>query len=213
MCQAHLPSEWEVRELPETHAYYRAIPEESADLPVVCFLRNPWDWYVSWYEFTKDFVLHRAKPRARRTNLWVTLFGEGTYDFRRVVTIACTRDEGNEGWEVGMRAWGVDLYTASWWLMTGLPPVRPQAGTRLAEFFPPGPEVQAAKYETFREDFTAFVERNEIPAPREFMDAIRNEAPRHASIRGPYREYYDDELRDLVGTKARHLIDQHGYDF
>ena len=27
------------------------IPAEASDLPVVGIVRNPWDWYVSWYAF------------------------------------------------------------------------------------------------------------------------------------------------------------------
>ena len=27
------------------------IPQEYSDLPIVGIIRNPWDWYVSWYAF------------------------------------------------------------------------------------------------------------------------------------------------------------------
>ena len=35
---------------------------------------------------------------------------------------------------------------------------------------------------------------------------------RHGSKRGAYADYYDDELRELVGRNARHVIAEHGYD-
>jgi hypothetical protein len=216
MCREHLPPDWELRELPETHAYYSQIPEECAELPAICFIRNPWDWYVSWYEFTMQLMDRTGGPQRpiRPTNPWITVFGAGSHDFGQTVRICCNRDEGNRYWELAMREWDCDLYSAWFWLMTGHVPSPPPAESRLASQFPDrGRPVETGRYESFREDFTAFVERNEIPAPQKFMDAIRNEPPRHASVRRPYREYYDDELRDLVGAKARALIDQYGYEF
>lgn len=215
MCQQHLPPEWELRELPEPHAYYSAIPPESAALPVFCLIRNPWDWYVSWYEFTIDLMARRPpKGPIRPTNPWNTVFGAGSHDFRQTAIVCCTRDEGNRYWEIAMRHWDCDLFSAWFWLMTGHVPSPPPADSPLASQFPPRARpVETGRYESFREDFTAFVERNEIPAPPGFMDALRNEPPRHASVRRPYREYYDDELRELVGSKARRLIEQYGYEF
>jgi hypothetical protein len=210
-----LPAEWELREVRETHAYYSAIPPESARLPALCFIRNPWDWYVSWYEFTTRYMSSggRGERPMPATNPWYTLFDAGRRPFRGTVITACTRDEGNRPWELAMREWDVDLCTAMFWLMTGHAPAPPQDGSALAPLFPRDPKVQTGRYEHFREDFTAFVERNEIPAPAEFMRAIREEPPRHESIRRPYREYYDAELRELVAEKARHLIEEYDYEF
>ena len=39
------------------------------------------------------------------------------------------------------------------------------------------------------------------------------EPPYGSSKRGPYQQYYDDELRDLVGRKARRLVELGGYEF
>ena len=33
------------------HYPYHMLPAEYAELPVVGMVRNPWDWYVSWYAF------------------------------------------------------------------------------------------------------------------------------------------------------------------
>jgi hypothetical protein len=34
-----------------------------------------------------------------------------------------------------------------------------------------------------------------------------------ATRRRAYRDYYDDELRELVGEKARAIIERYGYSF
>lgn len=36
------------------HPTYQHIPYEYQMLPRIAFLRNPYDWYVSWYHFAKD---------------------------------------------------------------------------------------------------------------------------------------------------------------
>lgn len=38
-----------VQYMGEWHGPLSRLPEEFAHLPVVSFVRNPWDWYVSWY--------------------------------------------------------------------------------------------------------------------------------------------------------------------
>ena len=47
----------------------------------------------------------------------------------------------------------------------------------------------------------------------EEIGRIRAGAPVNASDHGPYRDYYDDELRDLVGKACRPLIERFGYRF
>lgn len=46
------PKEWEVKHI-DQHPNIRDIPETHRHLPVFGFVRNPWDWYVSWYEYLK----------------------------------------------------------------------------------------------------------------------------------------------------------------
>jgi hypothetical protein len=35
------------------HVPFRATPEEFRELPAICFVRNPWDWYVSWWHWAR----------------------------------------------------------------------------------------------------------------------------------------------------------------
>lgn len=53
---AELPSEGSIDEIigkTNTHPFVRDIPPPHSHLPVFSFVRNPWDWYVSWYFFSK----------------------------------------------------------------------------------------------------------------------------------------------------------------
>jgi hypothetical protein len=44
-------------------------------------------------------------------------------------------------------------------------------------------------------------------------EQIRSAPPENASDRRPYRDYYTDELRDLVAERSRLIIDRFGYSF
>ena len=49
--------------------------------------------------------------------------------------------------------------------------------------------------------------------PDQFIQTVRTSTPTNTSERQPYSEYYDDELRDLVAHKARHIIERYDYSF
>jgi hypothetical protein len=47
------PAEWGV-EVIQDHPTVVEIPPAYRDLPRFGFVRNPWDWYVSWYHYLRD---------------------------------------------------------------------------------------------------------------------------------------------------------------
>jgi len=211
LCRDHLPSDWIVEESAQTHAGFAAIPAQYAHLPTIAFIRNPWDWYVSWYHWEQQYLGSGKRPVPQSdTHSWATLMGRGAYDFPRAVTNACTRREGGRPWEVAMQVWDVDLLTAVYALRTGHYP-----GDLPPELADRGPDddrsVEVGRFEHLRDDFLSFLERHEVPAPAEFVEAVRTSPPRHGSKRGAYADYYDDELRELVAHNARHVIAEHGY--
>jgi hypothetical protein len=214
LCREHLPSGWIVTEqLHRTHAGYDLIPDEYAHLPAIMFIRNPWDWYVSWYHWETQYLGsgEREEPKSD-THPWATLLGRGSYDFRTAVTKACTRREGKRAWELAMQAWDVDLLTAAYAIKSGRYPA--ELPRELSDRAPrDGRSVEVARFEHLRDDFLTFLERHEVPAPKDFLDAVRASPARHGSQRGAYEEYYDDELRELVARSARHVISEHGYEF
>jgi hypothetical protein len=38
-----------------THAPYSDLPADYRNLPALAFVRDPWDWYVSWFEHFQNF--------------------------------------------------------------------------------------------------------------------------------------------------------------
>jgi hypothetical protein len=216
-CRAHLPRDWILAEPDTTHAYHAKVPEEFMDLPMITFIRNPWDWYVSFYEFTTQYWAQAGKervPPSSADSYWGAMFDHGRNDFRQTVAAMCSRPDIDRAWAVGMREWDVDYLTATFTLTTGRLPAGTPADSPVREFFSAQPaRVEVGRYESLRDDMLGFLERHDVPAVPEFIDAVRSAPARHQSRRKPYREYYDDELRDLVASKSRPIIDEYGYDF
>jgi len=201
LCREHLPAEWMIDNSLPQHSPYRALrrdvasgalPAAVAELPVVAFVRNPWDWYVSWYH-------HELRAPPNRSRWWLDSFDFESRDFKRVVTKACTESAGSQMQASLMRRDGVDFLTAGFLLLVreGVP-----AGT-----------IEVGRFESLRDDFLGFLGRHSVPVDGQFEDVVRCSVPINVSERSDYREYYDEELRELVAHHARDLIAAYGYSF
>ena len=212
-CRDHLPPDWLLYERPK-HGGLARVPAEYAELPMLCFIRNPWDWYVSFFEFTREFWLAKGDDApTSKGHYWSVFFDQGRNDFRPTVRAMCTPPAAvGRRWAIAMREWDVDYLTATFSLTTGRLPGETPPDSPLRPPFSNG-KLATGRYENLRDDVLGFLDRNEIPAPRDFVEHIRTGAPRHQSRRRPYHEYYDDELRDLVGARAHSIVDEFGYEF
>ncbi|MGH2979950.1 MAG: hypothetical protein ACRDLQ_09995 [Solirubrobacterales bacterium] len=195
VCFAHLPRNWLIRNALNLHTPYEEIADDFSDLPMLCFVRNPWDWYVSWYHHqTQHYREERSGP------MWVSAFDRGRNDFRQTVVNCCVGENyENPATKPIMQKLDVDHHTARFIQLTG-------SGIESGH-------IEVGKYERLREDFLDYLERHDVPVSRAFAERVSTEPPKHTTKRAPYREYYDDELRDLVAQKARLMIDRYGYEF
>ena len=92
-----------------------------------------------------------------------------------------------------------DLYTRQW-----------RQSFRIAQLS--GLEIDVGRQENLRDDFHSFLDRHSVPGDA-LRQAVLRAEPVNASQRNGYRDYYDDELRDLVGEKARRIVKLYGYEF
>jgi hypothetical protein len=200
VCERHLPPGWLVPNDLGDHASFHQIPPQHAHLPVFALVRNPWDWYVSWYHFTVQKPVE--PPDEAQDSIWVQLFDRGRRDFRAAVTAACEGIAATAGppprYLLALRERDWDLYTLWYWMLVG----RGVAEGR----------IEVGRTESLREDFIAFLERHRIPGD-DLLAAVRSAPATNTSRHGDYRGYYDDALRDLVGHKARLIVEQYGYSF
>ena len=193
------------------------IPAEASDLPVVGIVRNPWDWYVSWYAFNNG-------PRMR-SPLFKIVSNGGTAGFKATVTnlvnLGSTNDasekqrnelismlpdslDGNRG--VGLTKTSIGELAASnqgyySWLFERM------LGKE------PGSRSQIGRFENLQEDFLDILERLGVDESEAIRDAMQSRERKNTSRHSHYSHYYDDELRELVGRQDAALIDRFGYEF
>jgi hypothetical protein len=194
VCREHLPQDWFIPNELHRHTPYDKLPDEFRRLPMICFVRNPWDWYVSWYHhMIENYAETDPGP------IWVSAFNRGRNDFKETVINACTgRNFQNKPVGSVMRKLGLDYYTALYTVKVG----RGMDEGR----------IEVGKFESLREDFLDFLSRHEIPVGPGFVDAIRNGPRQNTTKHRPHREYYDDELRELVGARCR-IVTEYDYAF
>jgi hypothetical protein len=187
------------------------IPAENSDLPVLGFVRNPWSYYVSWYNFQSQ----RPVPNP----LFQILSDGGRLGFEATVRNML---------ELGS---GSPLLDA---ILAALPTSYGNRGLNLPRFalLPirnSGLGFYSYLYQYLygKFDRSLTVERAEILRPKllEYLlrvghrvtpagnDFIMDGAARNTSAHGPYDGFYSDELRELVAEKDQLVIDRHAYRF
>jgi hypothetical protein len=179
LCRKHLTLDLKI-----PHAPASAIPPEFGTLPVFAVIRNPWDWYVSWYCWIVDH--DEVEGVAKKAGLF------NGDDFAEIVRGACRPHPDRPDWD-----W--DLYTWLW-----------EHSYRRAQR--QGMEIEVGRFENLRGDFVSFLDRHDVPG-EELRQAVLAAPAANASERNSYRDYYDDALRDLVGTKTQPIIRLYGYSF
>jgi len=194
VCLAGLPRDWFVPNSHHPHVGYRAIEAEFPDLPAFTVVRNPWDWYVSWYHFILNWFGEKH-PNV----VWQQVFRQGRSSFREVVVSACTGENFIEPRADQLRRYDIDHFSLLHYRWVG-------GGRETGR-------VSVGRFESLTADFIDFLERHDVPIENAFADSVRDAPPYLTSKRGPYRDYYDDELRELVARKARQLIADYGYEF
>ena len=204
------------------HFPYEMLPAEFSDLPVVGMVRNPWDWYVSWYAFNTRlikeqphsvnplfFILsdgHQADFSETVTNL-IKLGSdqaESAHYRKALIEILPDKLEGNAG--VGLTKDSIRSLA------------EPERGYYSWQFERMhgdlnNPNLHIGRFEDLQHDFLSIMRELEVAqtdAMEQRFDAISR---RNTSRHSHYSRYYDDELRELVASREKTLIDRFGYRF
>lgn len=210
-----------LRHLPDARAigYHlprSAAPPELRGLPVIGFVRNPWDWYVSWYAF------NLAQPQ--RNPIFRAVSADGQLDFKHTLVnllhLGCERSRvlrtrisaelpesrtGNLGSGI-TRAVMLDYEDETRGYFTWLWRYMFFLDTR-------ADGLHAGRMENLRADLLAALREVGQPVTPKLQAAILKNPPVNASARRDYRAYYDAELRALVAARDAELVDAYGYGF
>ena len=193
------------------------LPEKYVDLPVIGIVRNPWDWYVSWYAFNllpnvtnMLFDVLSDGGHANFKDTVTNLINLGSNElqsqhYRHCLEIVFPESlEGNRG--VGLRKSDIRNFTDDdtgyySWLFNRM---HGDIGNQ---------NLIIGRQENLEESFLEIMEQLAVEERdcirQEFSKVGRSNSSRHQH----YSAYYDDELMQLLAEKERSLIDHFGYSF
>lgn len=201
---------------------------------VFATVRNPWDWYVSQWSYAGsqkgslyqsfeaaldkqelDHLFDRQNPREGFAR-WLRAVNNKEF-VERVVGQNMQRS-GLAG-EIGLYSYRFMRVTTPYpkfflkrWMLPSI-----DAALRYQRRFGLYDEVLRA--ESLDDDLVEFVQkhRERCGFADDAAELVRKAAarPKNRSVKflPSYRDYYDDELRELVGAKDRLLVDLFGYSF
>jgi hypothetical protein len=182
------------------------LPPTHADLPILGVVRNPWDYYVSWFAFQKnhreytwqvfseggnlDFeATTRRMLRAGEDDAMIDrLVAQAPAEFtnrRSNLTKACIE---------GVRGRSYGWYTFLFKRMYG------------------GLDVHFIRMENLREELLDFL-RSMGVASEEMESFVRHAQPANSTPHASYRTCYSDPLACLVGEREREVVARFGYAF
>lgn len=202
------------------HGHLRDLPEEYSDLPVIGFVRNPWDWYVSMY----------CDYRRKRQYVFQIISEGGALDFEatvsRFLNLGDNSDQSKKLLNQLSRA-------APTFIDARRPGPRHLPGLR-SEHFADYPEnvgyyswlfrlmyesehthrIHIGRFENLREEALRLFELTGTPVSpgaRTYLKetAALNRSPRPDNFVGGY----PPDLEQLVADKDKNLIEEYGYDF
>jgi len=182
------PKSWELSS-PAKHLHISHCPDTHKSLPVIGFVRNPYDWYVSWYVFSKHVY---------PTDFFNSISDGGKLDFKSTMLSAMELDY-NKIFEIDFN----ELYSR---------PVGAYTAYIHSMFGKDLDKVRLGKFENLREDFINIL--SEIVEPPLFMRLTTKLYPRvNVGKRSHYQDYYDPELREIIAEKEKVILDRFDYRF
>lgn len=182
------------------------IPEKYQKKPILGIIRNPWDWYVSWYTATqsnpsgKFWVLHTKGKQ--------TTFGEF---MDKMFSTKQTIHNVDFGF---IHKLGIDLYTYYYIRSYCRNPhvVFNNLATKSLNdnmVF----EIHICRTENLRLDLMNFLVSTPAGITESQTNTLMTMSKVNTSPRGKYQDYYDERLRKLIKDKNRYVIDRFAYTF
>lgn len=195
------------------------LPVSLSALPVIGMVRNPWDWYVSWYAFNTRpeiknpvFLIlsdgYQSDFKQTVTNL-ITLGGdsERSRQYRRALADVLPDNlQGNMGVGLSnscMKTLGESGKGYFTWLFNRMHGNLDRSSTHIGRF------------ENLEGDFPILLQKCGLG--EEELESVRQgfaeTPPRNTSRHSHYSRYYDDVLRDLVADRDADIIARYDYTF
>jgi hypothetical protein len=188
------------------------LPEKYLHLPILGVVRNPWEFYVSWYE--------HVRPRNTSSILFSWLSDNGKLGFVETTRNALNLGVNDEKLDVliEMLPEHVDYGRRNIPNITK-ESMRKARGTgvgyytfRFNQLFGKADDVFFCALDSLREDLVAFFEQIGA-ATDELRDYVLSLDKKNTSEHTHKSSYYTDELAELVGIRDRQLVERFGFVF
>jgi hypothetical protein len=202
------------------HGHLEDLPEEYAHLPVIGFVRSPWDWYVSMF----------CDYRRKRQYVFQMLSELGSLQFRHTVTRFLNLGDNSHQ---SQRLLKQLVRSAPKVINTQAPGRNETPGLRSKHFvnYPEGigyyswlfdlmfhsereHEIHIGRFENFREETLRLFEETGTPITGGINAYLKEAQPLNTSQRPTgHVGAYPPRLEQLVAEKDKALIDRFGYSF
>ena len=202
------------------HGHLSMLPENYSHLPVIGFVRNPWDWYVSMY------VNYRKKGQY----IFRIISEDGRLNFEETVTRylllgdksalsnsllnqlikACpieinkntnpkicrpaltSSNFSNYALDCGYYSWLFQLMFAS----------------------NKSPKIHIGRFEDLQQEIIQLLIKTNTPITEQILQYVDNSPAINTSERDKsYKKYYSNDLKALVEEKEKYIIENYSYTF
>ena len=191
------------------------IPQESRALPRVGMVRNPWDWYVSWYAFNQ-------RPHVRNP-LFAVVSNRGQAGFKSTVTNLINLGSDDPA-SKRHREELVDLFPEALDHNRGVGLTKDcirnfsdndtgYYSWLFKRMLGEDGQIHVGRFENLQEEFLATMGELGVDETSAMQRELEKRERKNTSRHSHYSHYYDDELRGLVLKKEGRLIDTYGYTF
>lgn len=184
------------------------IPIKHRSKPILGTIRNPWDWYVSWYAGTQRpealkgpfKILH---PHGKRTS-----FMEFMSEVAKLRHKVHNTDFGI------INRLGIGVYTYRYIQSycrdqaAVLKALETQQLTDNMVF-----DIHLCRTESLRSDLASFLTNTPAGITKSQAEILATMAKVNTSARGAYEDYYDVSLRQTVAKMDQYIVDKFGYTF
>ena len=192
------------------------LPNEYKNIPIVGIIRNPWDWYLSWFTFNSvggiKNPLFNIVSNGKQADFKTTITNLLNYPNDSLESVLYRKshrlllpDDFNQAEGSGFTKACVDSMRSNSKGYYSLL-VERMFGAEYARhiIFP---------FEGLVDNFERAMDQLEVPEAATMASILKSVKPRNTSKHSHYSHYYDDELRELVSIKEAELIDIYGYEF
>jgi hypothetical protein len=192
------------------------LPVQYKDVPIVGIIRNPWDWYLSWFTFNSvggiKNPLFNIVSNGKQADFKTTITNLLNYPDDSAVSSRYRKshsllmpDDFNQEQGAGFTKVCVENMRSN---------SKGYYSLLVERMF--GADYACQKiifFERLVENFDKLMHELDVAEAAAMTSLLRSVKRRNSSSHSHYSHYYDDELRDLVRVKEAGLIKRYGYEF